>query len=69
MLRKIIVQRLVELRRNKGISQEKLAEESGLDRTYISGVERMTRNITLDSLEKILTGLGVSIENFLKDIK
>jgi len=69
MLRKKIVNRLIELRKTKGISQEKLAEDSGLDRTYISGVERMARNLTIDSLEKILKGLGVSIEEFFSEIK
>ncbi|HDZ3741738.1 TPA: helix-turn-helix transcriptional regulator, partial [Vibrio cholerae] len=40
-----------ELRKKKGLSQEELAERADLDRTYISGIERGVRNITLDSLE------------------
>ncbi|HAV6242973.1 TPA: XRE family transcriptional regulator, partial [Acinetobacter baumannii] len=39
--------RLAELRKKNGISQEKLALESGLARSYLSGVERGQRNISL----------------------
>ncbi|HEX7028368.1 MAG TPA: helix-turn-helix transcriptional regulator [Gammaproteobacteria bacterium] len=52
-------------RKVRGISQEDLADKAGLDRTYISGVERGVRNITLDSLELIIDALEVSIETFL----
>lgn len=47
------------------ISQECLAERSGLDRTYISGIERGVRNITLDSLDSIIRALNVSTSEFL----
>ena len=49
------------LRREKGWSQEELAHQSGLHRTYVSGVERGIRNPTLTVLEKIAEGLCVSI--------
>ncbi len=45
--------RIKELRLGKGISQEELALEVGLDRTYISGVENGKRNISVINLEKI----------------
>lgn len=38
---------LAELRRAKGISQERLALESGLARSYLSGIERGVRNLSL----------------------
>ncbi|WP_276355690.1 helix-turn-helix domain-containing protein [Cohnella caldifontis] len=54
--------RVRELRARSGISQEWLAERAGLDRTYISGVERGERNISLLNIDKIAAALNVSIE-------
>lgn len=44
-----------------GLTQEDLADRSGLDRSYIGGVERGERNPTLSVIEKIADGLGVSL--------
>lgn len=44
-----------------GLTQEGLADRSGLDRSYIGGVERGERNPTLSIIEKIADGLGVSL--------
>jgi len=46
-------------RNQKGFSQEKLAEVSGLHRTYISAVERGVRSISLDNIEKIASALEI----------
>jgi len=54
--------RVKELRARSGISQELLAERAGLDRTYMSGVERGERNISIVNIEKIAAALNVSIE-------
>ncbi len=51
-----------------GLSQEKLAENSDLDRTYISGVERLARNLTVNSLEKVIKGLGLTNKAFLNKL-
>ena len=42
-----------------GISQEKLAEISGLHRTYISDIERQKRNISIDNIERIANALNI----------
>ena len=51
--------RIRELRSRRGWSQEHLGEVSGLDRTYIGGIERGERNLSLLNLERIATALGV----------
>ncbi|GLG82038.1 helix-turn-helix domain-containing protein [Acinetobacter calcoaceticus] len=56
--------RLAELRKQNGISQEKLALESGLARSYLSGVERGQRNISLLNIYKIADTLDIPIERF-----
>lgn len=57
-------QRLRGLRKAKGWTQEKFAEESGHQASYIAGVERGERNITLDTLEKLLLVLEVKPATF-----
>lgn len=44
------------------LSQEDLAERAGLDRTYISGVERGIRNPTLKIMQRIADALGVDLD-------
>ncbi len=51
---------LREVRTNKGLSQEKLAELAGLHRTYVSQVERSVVSISLDNIEKLAAALDVS---------
>jgi len=51
--------RLIEVRKEKGWSQERLALESGLARSYLGGVERGQRNIALLNIFKLAEALGV----------
>lgn len=51
--------RLIEERKAKGWSQERLALESGLARSYVGGVERGQRNIALLNIVKLADTLGV----------
>ena len=44
------------------ISQEELAVRAGIDRTYISGVERGVRNPTLDVMQRIASALGADLD-------
>lgn len=52
-------QRLIEVRKAKGWSQEHLALESGIARSYLGGVERGQRNIALLNIFKLAEALGV----------
>lgn len=64
ILRLSVAETVRNIRKQKQLSQEELAELALLDRTYISGIERGTRNITLDSLESVIFALSVSHEEF-----
>lgn len=50
------------IRERQGLSQEKLAAEAGLHRTYIGMVERLERNPSLISIYKIAKGLNIDIK-------
>mgnify|MGYP001387158116 CR=1 FL=1 len=50
---------LSRLRKARGLSQEELAYRAGIDRTFVSGCERLVRNPTLTTVEKIAAGLEV----------
>jgi CheY-like chemotaxis protein/DNA-binding XRE family transcriptional regulator len=50
-------------RKSLGLSQETLAERANLHRTYVTDVERGTRNVTLESISKLARGLGVEMES------
>ncbi len=47
------------MRKTRGLSQEDLGFESGLDRTYVSGVERGVRNPTVRTILRLARALGV----------
>ena len=62
--------RVKELRLKKQVSQEALAYEAGIDRTYMTSVENGKRNISIQNIEKILEALGISFHDFFnKDFK
>lgn len=54
--------RIKELRLLQNISQEELSFRSGLSKNYISDVERGTRNISLQAINKLASGLNVEIK-------
>jgi transcriptional regulator with XRE-family HTH domain len=56
------------LRKAKGLSQEAFAVKCSLDRTYISGIERGRRNVSLRNIEIIARTLGVSISELTKGL-
>lgn len=57
-----IGQRIAEIRRSSGLSKIELAKKSGISKDYLGQVESGKRNITLEALQKICDGLGVSFE-------
>ena len=61
-------QRVRDLRKAKGLSQEAFAAECGLDRTYISGIERGRRNVSLRNIEVIAKVLGIPISELMKGL-
>lgn len=54
------------LRQAQGLSQEKLAELSGLHRTYISSIELGARNVSLKNIHALADALGISVEDLFK---
>ena len=66
-VRKRVGTNLKRLRQDRGLSQEELAFESGLHRTYISGVERGVRNPTVLVLEEIAAALKVHAAKLLEE--
>jgi transcriptional regulator with XRE-family HTH domain len=54
-----------EIRTKRGLSQEELGLEAGLDRSYVGGVERGERNPSYGSLLKIADALGVSVSEIV----
>jgi transcriptional regulator with XRE-family HTH domain len=59
--------RIRALRKARGLSQESFAELAGLDRSYIGGVERGERNISLNNIQKVASGLSLSIAELFED--
>lgn len=59
-IRILFGQKVREFRLSKGLSQEELAFSCGLHRTYISDIERGTRNVSLDNIKRIAEALNLS---------
>jgi transcriptional regulator with XRE-family HTH domain len=56
------------LREAKGWTQEVLAERSGLDRSYVAGIEAGLRNPSVKALAKIARGLGTTLSGFFDTV-
>jgi transcriptional regulator with XRE-family HTH domain len=76
-VKELIGARIKELRRSKGMSQEALAEKTGISSKYISSIERGKENPTLDTFIKLADALNIELSevfNFsheasVKDLK
>ena len=60
--------RLRDLRKSRGLSQESLADLAELDRSYIGGVERGDRNISLNNIHRLSIALNINIAELFKEL-
>ncbi|MFN8296944.1 MAG: helix-turn-helix transcriptional regulator [Chitinophagales bacterium] len=66
--RKILIkfgEKVREIRKEKGFSQEQLSFKADLHRTYIGMIERAEKNITLVNIEKIANALEISVNDLM----
>ena len=68
-LQKTVGRNLRAYRLERGLSQEAFADQLGVHRTYMGGVERGERNLTLKSLEKMAEKIGVEARELLETEK
>ena len=66
-LQKTVGRNLRAYRLERGLSQEAFADQLGVHRTYMGGVERGERNLTLKSLEKMAGRIGVEAPTLLEE--
>lgn len=60
--------RVVLLRRSQGLSQGKLGQMIGMDRSYISDIENGKRNLSLECMSKLADGLGVTLSELCEGV-
>ena len=60
--------RVRELRKDAGWSQEEFADEVGLDRTYIGGIERGERNLALRNIHRIAQTFDMTIAELMDNV-
>jgi transcriptional regulator with XRE-family HTH domain len=63
--RHVLAVNVRRFRQKLGWSQERLADEAGLHRTYIGGIEREERNVSLDSIEKLASALCMAVHELM----
>ena len=61
-------QRVRELRSERGWSQEDFAAECGVHRTYLGGVERGERNLSLVNIHRIAQALGITLSDLFEGV-
>ena len=58
-----------QLRTEKGFSQERLALDADIDRTYISDIEKGDRNVSLEIIERLANFFQISVSELLKKVE
>jgi transcriptional regulator with XRE-family HTH domain len=64
-LRQIVARNLRILRKQKGLSQEELAFQAGINRNYVGQIEREEKSPTIDTIEKLASTLDIDPVNLL----
>jgi len=64
-LRRTFAENLRRWRTERGLSQEALADHAGIDRTYVSALEREIYSVSLDTIEKLAQALDIEPHEFL----
>jgi len=64
-VRKILAGNLKAARKRLGLSQEDLADRAGIDRTYVSGIERQVRNPTITVVARFAEALETTAADLL----
>ena len=67
-IQKTFGQKVQQLRKEKGLSQEKFALSIDMDITYFASVEAGKRNIAIKNIQKIADGLGVSLSELFENL-
>ncbi|MCA1396934.1 helix-turn-helix transcriptional regulator [Bradyrhizobium sp. BRP56] len=62
--RALVAWNVRRIRAKRGISQERLAYQAGIDRSYMASLERQSKNPTIDLLDRIAETLGVHLSEF-----
>ena len=65
-IREVLALNLKALRQAKGMSQEELAHRAGIDRTYISSLERSIYNASIDVVDRLAGALGMEAADLLR---
>ena len=68
-LQEVLGSKIRELRLKKGFSQESFADHCGLHRTYMGGIERGERNLTMQTVFTVANGLGLTMSELLAGIE
>jgi len=66
-LRDVLAKNMRRLPADRSLSQEALADACGIHRTYIGGIERSERNVSIDNIARIADSLSIEAWRLLKD--
>ena len=67
-IRNKVAARMKALRKQERITQEKFALMTGLNRSYLADIEKGNRNFGIDTLDKIVSGFGLTYEEFFREL-